>query len=49
MIFDLMQDDLTWLEIGARMGKKPDTVRKRFDRWLEGRTDWAERFRQVLR
>lgn len=48
-ILDLMQDCATWPEIGARMDEKPDTVRKRFDRWLERRSDLAEKLRKVLR
>jgi len=49
IILDLMQDGATWPEIGLRMGEKPDTVRKRFDRWLERRADFADRLRNVLR
>ncbi len=49
VIIDLMQDGATWPEIGERLGKKPDTVRKRFDRWLERRSDFADRLLQVLR
>ena len=48
-ILDLIQDGLTWPEIGERLGKKPDTVRKRFDRWLERRSDFAEKLLQILR
>lgn len=49
LILDFMQDGATWPQIGERMGKKPDTVRKRFNRWLERRSDFAERLLEVLR
>ena len=48
-ILDFMQDGLTWIEMGKRMGVKPDTLRKRFDRWLEKRSDMRTRLIEILR
>lgn len=48
-ILDCMQDGLSWIEMGRRMGKKPDTLRKRFDRWLERKSDIAQRLLEILR
>ena len=44
-----IEQDGQFRKLGGRIGEKPDTVRKRFDRWLARRTDVAERLLEILR
>lgn len=48
-ILDLFQDGKNWIEMAEQTGVKPDTLRKRFNRWLARKSNTSQRLLEILR